>query len=58
MNGDTLYVMDFSKLHLKKIKTADLILFPKFSPSGRKIAYIIYKNGKYNKSFYKIYFIQ
>ena len=47
MNGDTLYVMDFSKLHLKKIKTADLILFPKFSPSGRKIAYIIYKNGKY-----------
>lgn len=43
--GDTLYVMDFSRRNLKKIKSAELILFPKFSPSGKKLAYVYY-NGK------------
>ncbi|MFN3505447.1 MAG: hypothetical protein ACK4Y7_04470 [Caldimicrobium sp.] len=53
-SSDTLYVMDFSKKNLKAIGTANLILFPKFSPSGRKIAYISYDRRDYNLLIYDL----
>lgn len=46
--GDHLYVMDFSKKNLKRIKSAELILFPKFSPSGRKLAFLAYDGKDFN----------
>ncbi|MEZ0343394.1 MAG: hypothetical protein ABWJ99_01105 [Caldimicrobium sp.] len=52
--GDHLYIMDFSKRNLKRIRSAELILFPKFSPSGKKIAYLIYEKGHYNLEIYHI----
>lgn len=45
--GDHLYVMDFSKKNLRKIKSANLILFPKFSPSGKKLAFLTYDGKDY-----------
>ncbi len=53
-SGDTLYLMDFSKKNLKKIRTASLILFPKFSPSGKKIAYLVFEKGTYFIEIYKL----
>ncbi|MGB9762346.1 MAG: hypothetical protein ACPLWD_07710 [Caldimicrobium thiodismutans] len=52
--GDHLYLMDFSKRNLKKIRSATLILFPKFSPSGRKIAYLVYEEKDYSLEIYDI----
>lgn len=52
--GDHLYIMDFSKRNLKKIRSAELILFPKFSPSGKKIAYLIYEKNHYHLEVYHI----
>ncbi|MFN3407192.1 MAG: hypothetical protein ACK40E_05630, partial [Caldimicrobium sp.] len=51
---DTLYMMDFSKKNLKAIETANLILFPKISPSGRKIAYIVYDNRDHYLKVYDL----
>lgn len=45
--GDNLYIMDFSKRNLQKIYSADLILFPKFSGSGRQLAYLAFERGRY-----------
>ena len=52
--GDHLYIMDFSKRNLKKIRSAEIILFPKFSPSGRKIAYLVYEKKDYSLEIYDI----
>ncbi|MFN4196706.1 MAG: hypothetical protein ACK4FM_01680 [Caldimicrobium sp.] len=52
--ADTLYVMDFSKKNLRVIETANLILFPKISPKGRKIAYITYVNREYYLKIYNL----
>lgn len=51
---DTLYIMDFSKKNLKKIRSADLILFPKFSPSGKKLAYLVNEKGTYLIEIYSL----
>lgn len=45
--GDELYFMDFSKENLKFLARASLILFPKVSPSGSKLAYLVYENKYY-----------
>ncbi len=45
--GDELYIMDFSKENLRFLTRAPLILFPKMSPSGRKLAYLVYENRDY-----------
>ncbi|MCS7149581.1 MAG: hypothetical protein N2Z40_00510 [Caldimicrobium sp.] len=45
--GDHLYIMDFSKKNLKKIRSSELILFPKFSPSGKKLAYLTFDGRDY-----------
>jgi TolB protein len=43
---DSLYLIYFSKKHRSLLDRAPLILFPKLSPSGKKLAYIVYtKNG-------------
>lgn len=46
-SGDRLYLIDFSKRNLKELARAELILFPRFSPSGRKLAYLFYEKGHY-----------
>lgn len=45
--GDQLYVSDFSRERVKLLRSAPLILFPKFSPSGEKLVYLVYEKGKY-----------
>ncbi len=45
--GDRLYIMDFSKRNLKFLDSGEMILFPKFSFSGEKLAYLIYSKGHY-----------
>ncbi len=52
--GDNLFIMDFSKRNLKNIRSAELILFPKFSPSGKKIAYLIYDKKTYYLEIYHV----
>ncbi len=52
--GDKLYITDFSKENPKLINSAPLILFPKFSKSGDKIAYIVYQKNKYILEIYNI----
>ncbi len=52
--GDHLYVMDFSKRNLKKIRSAEIILFPKISPSGKKIAYLVYEKKTYSLEVYNL----
>ncbi len=44
---DSLYLIYFSKVHRYLIDKAPLILFPKFSPSGKKLAYVVYKDNRY-----------
>lgn len=51
---DTLYLMDFSKKNLKRIRSANLILFPKFSPSGKKLAYLVNEGGSYFIEIYSL----
>ncbi len=51
---DKLYIADFSKENPKLINSAPLILFPKFSKSGDKVAYLIYNNNKYILEIYNI----
>ncbi len=50
--SDHLYIMDFSKKNLKKLRSEELILFPKFSEKGDKLAYIVYERGD---NFLEIY---
>ncbi|MCX7873294.1 MAG: hypothetical protein N2327_02515 [Caldimicrobium sp.] len=45
--GDHLFIMDFSKKNLRKLRSSELILFPKFSPSSKKIAYIAFDGKDY-----------
>jgi TolB protein len=45
--ADELIITDFLKQDFRRLRTAELILFPKFSPSGKKIAYIVYEKGTY-----------
>lgn len=52
--GDNLYLLDFSKRNLRKIRSASLILFPKFSVSGKKLAYLIYEGGTYSLEIYTL----
>jgi len=52
--GDSLYLMDFSKRNLKQIRSAELILFPKFSPSGKKLAYLVYEKGTFHLEIYTL----
>ncbi|QER42374.1 hypothetical protein F1847_06310 [Thermodesulfobacterium sp. TA1] len=47
LGKDRLYLSDFSKENPKELRTAPLILFPKFSPSGQKIAYLVYEKKQY-----------
>jgi len=44
---DELIITDFLKQDSRRLRTAELILFPKFSPSGKKVAYIVYEKGSY-----------
>ncbi len=44
---DSLYLIYFSKKHLSLLDRASLILFPKFSPSGKKLAYVVYNKKGY-----------
>ncbi len=44
---DELIITDFLKQDFRRLREAELILFPKFSPSGKKIAYIVYEKGTY-----------
>jgi len=44
---DRLYIMDFSKKNLKYLDYAQMILFPKFSFSGEKVAYLVYKKNRF-----------
>lgn len=53
--GDELYIMDFSKENLKFLAQAPLILFPKFSPSGKKLAYLVYENKDYALEILNLY---
>lgn len=53
--GDHLYVSDFSKETVRHLRSASLILFPKFSPSGEKLVYLVYEEGRY---FIEIYDLQ
>ncbi len=46
-SGDRLYIADFSKKNPRLLRKAKLILFPKFSRSGKKLAYLVYENKKY-----------
>ena len=43
----SLYLIYFSKKHRFLIDRAPLVLFPKFSPSGKMLAYLVYKKGEY-----------
>ncbi len=52
--GDKLYISDFSKVNPHLITTAPLILFPKFSPQGDKLAYLIYKKRRYFLEIYDL----
>ncbi|BAU24031.1 hypothetical protein THC_1671 [Caldimicrobium thiodismutans] len=52
--GDNLYIMDFSKRNLRKIRSSDLILFPKFSGSGKQLAYIVYEREHYFLEIYSL----
>lgn len=52
--GDKLYVADFSKENPRLLRTADLILFPKFSKSGNKLAYLVYEENKYFLEIYNL----
>ena len=49
LNYDILYLMFFSKKQKFILDKGSIILFPKFSPSGRKIAYIKY--NKFRKNY-------
>lgn len=53
--GDELYLMDFSKENLRLLAQAPLILFPKISPSGKKLAYLIYENRDYTLEILNLY---
>ncbi|MDF2953496.1 MAG: Periplasmic component TolB of the Tol biopolymer transport system [Thermodesulfobacterium sp.] len=50
--GDKLYVADFSKENPRLLRKAPLVLFPKFSKKGDKIAYLVYENHKYYLEIY------
>ncbi|PMP68729.1 MAG: hypothetical protein C0190_00995 [Thermodesulfobacterium geofontis] len=52
--GDKLYIADFSKENPRLLRTADLILFPKFSKSGNKLAYLVYEENKYFLEIYNL----
>ena len=45
--GDELIVADFLRQNFYRVRTAELILFPKISPYGKKIAYLVYEKGTY-----------
>lgn len=53
--GDHLYISDLSKETVRHLRSASLILFPKFSPSGEKLVYLVYEEGKY---FIEVYDLQ
>ncbi len=44
---DKLYITDFSKVNPYLLISAPLILFPKISPKGDKLACLVYKKGKF-----------
>ncbi|WP_022854618.1 PD40 domain-containing protein [Thermodesulfobacterium thermophilum] len=48
LGKDRLYLADFSKENPKELRSAPLILFPKFSPSGQKLAYLVYEKHLYS----------
>jgi len=50
--SDRLYITDFGKNSPRCIDTAPLILFPRFSWQGDKLAYLVYRNRHY---FLKIF---
>lgn len=52
--GDHLYISDFSKETVKHVRSASLILFPKFSPSGEKLVYLVYDKGRYLIEVYDV----
>ena len=52
--GDKLYIADFSKENPRLLRSAPLILFPKFSKSGNKLAYLIYEENKYFLEIYNL----
>lgn len=54
LKGDKLYVADFSKENPRLLREAALILFPKFSKSGNKIAYLVYEENKYLLEIYNL----
>ncbi len=51
---DELILTDFLKENVKILRRAELILFPKFSPSGKKLAYLVYEKGKYKLEIYDL----
>lgn len=52
--GDKLYIADFSKENPRLLRKANLILFPKFSKSGNKLAYLVYENRGYSLEIYDL----
>ncbi len=52
--GDKLYITDFSKVNPYLLTTAPLILFPKFSPKGDKLACLVYKKGRFFLEVYNL----
>ena len=52
--GDKLYIIDFSKENPRLLRKAPLILFPKFSKKGDKLAYLVYEKNKYFLEIYNL----